>query len=213
VERGFGGRVVTPAARAVAAARPGDYGGLLSDISGLFEQARRQAVRHVNSVLTATYWQVGRRIVEFVQDRVQDRGRSLDSMDSRDAGRGTARSRARDAGERLRNSGAWRIVVDPIIPGFDGRALSPGQSSARNSSRVSPAWSRISSNVPFGMSLPLGTMVSLMVPERSRLVNARWLPLPRSGASTKPLLRSALMIRDEDSEGRRVKRQRLRGAW
>jgi hypothetical protein len=37
--------------------------------------------------------------------------------------------------------------------------------------------------------------------------------LPRSGASTKPLLRSALMIRDEDSEGRRVKRQRLRGAW
>ncbi len=43
------------------------YGRLISDISGLLEQARRSAARSVNSILTATYWQVGRRIVEFEQ--------------------------------------------------------------------------------------------------------------------------------------------------
>lgn len=43
------------------------YAGLVSDISGLLEQARRTTVRAVNSVLTATYWEVGRRIVEFEQ--------------------------------------------------------------------------------------------------------------------------------------------------
>ncbi len=45
----------------------GNYSGLVSDISGLLEQARRTAVRAVNSVLTATYWEIGRRIVEFEQ--------------------------------------------------------------------------------------------------------------------------------------------------
>jgi len=45
----------------------GDYGRLVSDISGLLEQARRTAARSVNSILTATYWQIGRRIVEYEQ--------------------------------------------------------------------------------------------------------------------------------------------------
>ena len=43
------------------------YSALVTDISGLLEQARRTTVRAVNSVLTATYWEVGRRIVEFEQ--------------------------------------------------------------------------------------------------------------------------------------------------
>jgi predicted nuclease of restriction endonuclease-like (RecB) superfamily len=44
-----------------------DYSALVSDISGLLEQARRTAARSVNSILTATYWEIGRRIVEFEQ--------------------------------------------------------------------------------------------------------------------------------------------------
>jgi predicted nuclease of restriction endonuclease-like (RecB) superfamily len=40
---------------------------LVSDISGLLEQARRTAARSINSILTATYWEIGRRIVEFEQ--------------------------------------------------------------------------------------------------------------------------------------------------
>jgi predicted nuclease of restriction endonuclease-like (RecB) superfamily len=43
------------------------YGGLLTGISELLEQARRTSARTVNNILTATYWEVGRRIVEFEQ--------------------------------------------------------------------------------------------------------------------------------------------------
>jgi predicted nuclease of restriction endonuclease-like (RecB) superfamily len=43
------------------------YDELLSGISDLLERARRMSARSVNSILTATYWEVGRRIVEFEQ--------------------------------------------------------------------------------------------------------------------------------------------------
>ena len=44
-----------------------DYGGFIAGLAELLEQSRRRAARAVNSVLTATYWEVGRRIVEFEQ--------------------------------------------------------------------------------------------------------------------------------------------------
>jgi hypothetical protein len=47
--------------------RPSDYGRLVSDISGLLEQGRRTTVKIANSIITTTYWKVGRRIVEFEQ--------------------------------------------------------------------------------------------------------------------------------------------------
>jgi hypothetical protein len=43
------------------------YNPLLKNIVQLLEDARRYAARTVNAVLTATYWQIGRRIVEFEQ--------------------------------------------------------------------------------------------------------------------------------------------------
>ena len=43
------------------------YGGLISGIGKLLETARHSAARVVNSLMTATYWEVGRRIVEFEQ--------------------------------------------------------------------------------------------------------------------------------------------------
>ena len=43
------------------------YRGFLSGISELLTKARRSAARNVNSILTATYWEIGRRIVEFEQ--------------------------------------------------------------------------------------------------------------------------------------------------
>lgn len=48
-------------------AAPPDYGSLVSDISVLLDQARRTAARSVNRILTATYWEIGRRIVVFEQ--------------------------------------------------------------------------------------------------------------------------------------------------
>jgi predicted nuclease of restriction endonuclease-like (RecB) superfamily len=43
------------------------YDDLLSGISDLLENARRMSARSVNSILTASYWEIGRRIVEFEQ--------------------------------------------------------------------------------------------------------------------------------------------------
>ena len=43
------------------------YLGLVQDLSGILEAARRSSARAVNAVMTATYWEIGRRIVEFEQ--------------------------------------------------------------------------------------------------------------------------------------------------
>jgi predicted nuclease of restriction endonuclease-like (RecB) superfamily len=44
-----------------------NYSGLVSGVSELLEAARRASVRTVNAFMTATYWEVGRRIVDFEQ--------------------------------------------------------------------------------------------------------------------------------------------------
>jgi predicted nuclease of restriction endonuclease-like (RecB) superfamily len=43
------------------------YNGLLHSVGELLEQARRLSARSVNTILTTTYWEIGRRIVEFEQ--------------------------------------------------------------------------------------------------------------------------------------------------
>jgi hypothetical protein len=53
--------------RAMVPASVAGYGRLVADISGLLERARRSAARAINGILTATYWEIGRRTVEFEQ--------------------------------------------------------------------------------------------------------------------------------------------------
>jgi hypothetical protein len=43
------------------------YESFLGEVSLLLTEARKQAARAVNTVLVATYWKIGRRIVEFEQ--------------------------------------------------------------------------------------------------------------------------------------------------
>lgn len=43
------------------------YDSILGDISNLIDGARRSAARSVNCVMTAAYWLIGKRIVEFEQ--------------------------------------------------------------------------------------------------------------------------------------------------
>lgn len=45
----------------------GNYSATLSDVVALLEEARRSAARSVNALMTATYWLIGRRIVESEQ--------------------------------------------------------------------------------------------------------------------------------------------------
>ena len=54
-----------PKGDAVAAGK--DYDGLLSGVAGLLDQARGAAARVVNGVMTAAYYDLGRRVVEFEQ--------------------------------------------------------------------------------------------------------------------------------------------------
>jgi hypothetical protein len=44
-----------------------EYEGLLSSIAELLERGRQHAAKSVNAVLTATYWLIGRRLVEYEQ--------------------------------------------------------------------------------------------------------------------------------------------------
>ncbi len=43
------------------------YSGVHAHIVALLEEARRAAARSVNALMTASYWEIGRRIVEFEQ--------------------------------------------------------------------------------------------------------------------------------------------------
>ena len=43
------------------------YDSMLSTVTALLESARRASARAVNVVMTATYWEIGRRIVEYEQ--------------------------------------------------------------------------------------------------------------------------------------------------
>lgn len=44
-----------------------NYSNLITDLASLIEQGRKVAVRYVNTALVATYWLIGRRIVEYEQ--------------------------------------------------------------------------------------------------------------------------------------------------
>ena len=47
--------------------QPQNYSKLVTDLTSLIEQGRKTAVRYVNTALVATYWFMGRRIVEYEQ--------------------------------------------------------------------------------------------------------------------------------------------------
>lgn len=46
---------------------PSGYTSVLADVAHLLEAARRASVRTTNAIMTATYWEIGRRIVEYEQ--------------------------------------------------------------------------------------------------------------------------------------------------
>jgi len=52
---------------AIAARSAATYDALVGGIAGLLEEARRTSARAVNALMTATYWEIGRRIVKHEQ--------------------------------------------------------------------------------------------------------------------------------------------------
>lgn len=112
-----------------------EYGGLLADISGLLDQARRASARTVNNILTATYWEIGRRIVEFEQGgkaRAEYGGELLKAL-SRDLtakhGRGFSRTNLQQM--RLFYMG-WEICQTPSGKLEAWTKLSPGMTESND---------------------------------------------------------------------------------
>ena len=57
----------TPVAKRKPAALPAGYAGIHGGIVELLDAARQAAARSVNALMTASYWEIGRRIVEAEQ--------------------------------------------------------------------------------------------------------------------------------------------------
>ena len=55
-----------------------DYEGLLTDVVHVIDEARRAAARTVNAAMTATYWLIGRRIVEEEQRGLREQTTEID---------------------------------------------------------------------------------------------------------------------------------------
>ncbi len=72
------------------------YAGLLTGVVDLLQQARRTSARSVNAIITATYWEIGRRIVEHEQ---RGKSSSLRNRTGAEAGLGVARSPYWSAGQ------------------------------------------------------------------------------------------------------------------
>ena len=103
---------------------PGTYTYLLSDISGLLDQARRSAARAVNSILTATYWEIGRRIIEHEQRGVPraEYGQALLSRLAKDLNSRHGRGFSLQGLYKMRGFyQGWQIVPTPSGQ-FEARA-------------------------------------------------------------------------------------------
>ena len=53
--------------KALAIKRSADYDAMLDRVVRLIDEARRTSARMINALMTATYWLIGRHIVEFEQ--------------------------------------------------------------------------------------------------------------------------------------------------
>jgi predicted nuclease of restriction endonuclease-like (RecB) superfamily len=91
-------------ARVRAGSARAGYAAWCGSIASLLDESRRQAARSVNAILTATYWEIGRRIVEFVQAGEARAGYGSEVLEklSRDLTKKFGRGFAADNLERMR---------------------------------------------------------------------------------------------------------------
>ncbi len=80
------------------------YSSLITGIGILLEQGRRQAYQSVNSILVKTYWEIGKRIVEFEQQgkKRAEYGSALLDIISRDLTEKFGKGFSRDNLEKMR---------------------------------------------------------------------------------------------------------------
>ena len=99
-----------------ALASTSDYDELLSGISKLLDNARRTAARRVNGILTVTYWEIGRRIIQHEQggQHRADYGQQIVDQLAADLTRKHGRGFSRSNVFQMRGFFlAWEIVQTP----------------------------------------------------------------------------------------------------
>jgi predicted nuclease of restriction endonuclease-like (RecB) superfamily len=141
-----------------------NYSGLVGGIGDLFESARRASARAVNALMTATYWEVGRRIVEFEQGGAKraEYGEDLLNRLAKDLSRKMGRGFSR---QNLQNMRQFYFAAPPdrIRQTLSGKLGEAGirqtvsGKSARALVLVSPEYPRarsgtISVNAPFELA-------------------------------------------------------------
>lgn len=120
-----------------------DYGGLHGDIVALLESARRATARSVNALMTATYWEIGRRIVEFEQGG-QDRaayGHALIARLSTDLSARFGRGFSRQNLQQMRQFYSfWPVAHIRQTPSGDSMAAEMLQTSSAESLSLAKAF-------------------------------------------------------------------------
>lgn len=150
-----------------------DYKSILGDVAGLIEAARRSAARSVNSIITAAYWLIGRRIVEHEQgggaraaygeELIEQLAKDLSAR----FGRGFGKS-------NLFDMRAFYLAYANILQTAPGRsALASADEKFQTASGKSETPTRMPDLAALAAVLPLSWSHYVLLTRRSRSVEAR----------------------------------------
>ncbi len=175
---------------------PAVYAGLQREIADVVESTREASARSINAMMTATYWEIGRRIVEFEQG---GEGRAA-------YGEALIKRLGADLSERFGRGFGWRNLsqmrafylsrpAEQILQTLSAKSPSPkivqtpsAISAARHPSgspaRNSPDLHTVAQAFPLPWSAYVG-LLSLRNPAALRLVSAAARPADRQ-----PVLRA-----------------------
>lgn len=128
-----------------------DYAAIHGSIVALLEAARRAAARSVNALMTASYWEIGRRIVEFEQGGKERaaRGQRLLQRLSQDLGQRFGRGFSVDNLEQMRLFYlAWPAdKIRQTLSGKSSAALPPAEGQSETLSRNTGQSEALSRNI------------------------------------------------------------------
>ena len=149
--------------RASAPVAARGYSALLGGVSELLESARRASSRAVNAFMTATYWEIGRRIVEFEQggERRAEYGEELLKRLAQDLSARLGRGFSR---QNLQNMRLLYLSAPPdrIRQTLSGKSAEPGNRqtmSGKSSPASSPRGAMVQAqSAPSSLSLPLSDL-------------------------------------------------------
>jgi hypothetical protein len=136
------------------------YEDALRDIVGLLEQARAAAGRSVNAIMTATYWGIGRRIVEQEQGG-QERAAYGEALLGRLSADLTARFGRGFSARNLRQFRQFYLTWPPEQIWQTSSAKSPALSKAGTATQVPAVRSELA-NLASALPLPWSAYVRLM---------------------------------------------------